>query len=147
MAIKAFWYYFYYALKNGKIFCGARRTILNIFILAKNLFGQDSKDLHVNLAYFVHFYYLAIMGLKISGWRIFTKLLQIFSPSLHFERLWNSFLCFVTNLLLCEKPKNSEVSRSDRKTNGQHKLGISLLVGPPPPAKNLLIPFNQEKYL
>ena len=67
MAIKDFWYCFYYALKNEKIFCGARRTILNICIHPKNLFGQDSKDLHVNLAYFIHFYYLAIMGLKISG--------------------------------------------------------------------------------
>ena len=49
-SLKIFWCYLYYFLKNVEVFCYLKRTVLNVCIYDKKLFGQDSKDSNVNLS-------------------------------------------------------------------------------------------------
>ena len=68
-----------------EILFAVQEELYSIFTYMK--FGQDSKDLHGNIANFIPSYYPAIMDRKSAGKKILTKFLQILSPSLHFDSL------------------------------------------------------------
>ena len=147
LATKAFWYYFYNFLKYGKILCGSRRTMLNIFIHGKNLFEQDCKGSHVNLAYFDLSCNPAIIGLKSLGKRFLQSSYRYCQQACiltDFETLFIEFNGQLASGWETKELKGIKIWYGNKQTPHARVFSTGRMRSSPL-AKNFLIPLHQEK--
>ena len=114
----------------------------------KNLFEQDFKDSHINLAYFDSSHYPAIMDLKSPGKKNSSKILSNIVTKLAF---WQTLKLSVFNGQLAsgwetKELKGIKVGHGDNRITQGSLVTTEMMKGESTPlAKNLLIPFNQEE--